>query len=150
MAELKYSKHKLRKVQLEEVARYLECNPEKLRMALRHLAVGRSAILYSEDAAVSILPAVPYVEIPPERAAAGAAWYVMANEEMSKILLKACDRLDQAGGKGRNYSFEEMVAEALASRAAEKEASREASYQAVKPALIRYHKMKPGEAKWLN
>jgi hypothetical protein len=50
MAEL--NGKKLRTVQLEEVARYLECNPKKLCIALRHLAAVPTAIQYSKDAGV--------------------------------------------------------------------------------------------------
>lgn len=48
---------KLRTVQLAEVARYLECNPEKLRTALQRLAENPSAIEYGIGKAASIIPA---------------------------------------------------------------------------------------------
>lgn len=156
----------LRNVRLEEVARYLECNPKKLSIALKHLAAVPSAIEYSRDAAVSIKPAVLHVEPTPEAAAkaaslaaADAAWHVMAKEEMDKILRKAIDRLDQAGGKGRDYLFEEMVAAAAAERAEEKAAAKKEA--AARPPTLDTRTVDPAAAgipflemkattKWLN
>jgi hypothetical protein len=146
MAELNLNK--LRKVRLEEVARYLECKPEKLRIALKHLAAVPSAIQYSKDAAVSINPAVRHVALTPEeeaKAASLAALRVIEQREWNKILSKAFDRLDRAGGTG-NYTLEEVVA----LLEAEKAASMEALYQAAKPAMTRYCKMKPADEKWRN
>ena|ERR1035438_2674811 len=139
---------KLRTVQLEEVARYLECDSRKLRIALKHLAETPSVIEYSKDAAVFINPAVRRSALTPEeaaKAAAGSALDLMAKEALDKIILNAADRLDQDGRKG-NYSMVEVIAFLEAEKAAEKEAR----YQAVKPTLMLYCTMKPGDEKWLN
>lgn len=147
----KLNDNRLRKVRLEEVARYLGCNPEKLRIALKHLAAVPSAIQYSEDAAVSINPAVRRklpADLTPEEVAS-AALDAMAVEALNKIILDAYDRLDQAGGKG-NYSLEEVVALVEAEKAAEKAARVEDIYQRMKAGYRLDCTMTSSEAKWLN
>ena len=124
---------KLRTVKLNTVAAYLECNPEKLSIALQHLAAVSSGIWCSKDVAVCVMPGVRYiapVALTPEeveKAAASAtvdaAWHVMAKEAMDKVLLDASYSLDEAGGNS-NYSIDEVVAEALVKRAAAQEARR--------------------------
>jgi hypothetical protein len=145
---------KLKMVRLEEVAQYLECNPKKLSIALKHLSTVKSGIWYSKDAAVIIGPGVRPVEPTPEQAAKAAAevasmtaWNNLVQEETNKLLREAADRLDaKDDGTGRNYSFEEVIVEATAYRAAEKAAEQ----GAIVPALTRYRTMKPADEKWRN
>lgn len=129
MAKLKGN---LRMVRIEEVARYLECNIEKLRIALKHLAAVPSGIQYSKDAAVSLNRAVPHVDLTSEEAAkaaslaaADAALDLRAQRVLDKILLAADYRLELAGG---DYSLEDVIASA--ERAAEAARSRAKAEQA--------------------
>src|SRR5450759_1505119 len=73
MAELNKKYLKLRTVRLEEVARYLDCNPEKLRTALKHLAENPSAIQYEIGMAASIGPAASVRALEARASAAEAA-----------------------------------------------------------------------------
>lgn len=58
MAELNNNVNaSLRAVRLEDVARYLRCDPERLRIALRRLAEDPSGIEYGVGKAAFIYPA---------------------------------------------------------------------------------------------
>ena|SRR5450759_556594 len=90
MAELNKKYLKLRTVRLEEVARYLDCNPEKLRTALKHLGENPSAIQYEIGKAASIGPAASVRALEARASAEEAA--IRAEEEANSRVITAWEK----------------------------------------------------------